>query len=57
MSQPKFDTTINRLERLKYEIEVIIEVDPHFFLCFSLISKVNININKFYKWIILHNEY
>ena len=29
MSQPKLDTKINYLEQLKYEVGVILEVDPH----------------------------
>ena len=37
---------------------MILEVDPHyFFYVFSLISNVNININKLKKWIIAHNDF
>ena len=58
MSQPYFDSLINCLEQFKDEIGVILEGDDHyFFYVFPLISNVYINIYKFKKWIILHNDY
>ena len=50
MSQPLFDTKINYLEQLNYEIGVILEVDPHyffyFFLSFLMFTLISINLKK-----------